>query len=361
MSRHQRISRRSYRIWMGVNAVLLLLFTGAVFYFTIGGSFDDSQASARGFATPNPVASAKLAARIPTRQQALAPHGVYFGISSPQAPWSENEINGIATAAGTRPSMLEYFVNWTEDFRPEAVVASYQQNTVPVITWEPWSGLQDGTSQPAYALDRISAGGYDGYITRFAKAMRAMHWPVALRFGHEMNGDWYPWSEKKSGNDKGDYVRAWRHVHDIFTSVGADNVIWVWSPNIIRPAPSVSLKDLYPGDKYVDWVGMVGYEAKEESTAAQTFEPTLQRLREFTSKRVLITETGAGPGEHQAGWTSDLFRWLSHRGDVVGFIWFEYNKESTGTNDWRFTAVPDTLHAFQSGIRNIRVARPVRP
>lgn len=345
---------------MGVNAALLLLFTGAVFYFTIGESFDGSQASARGFGTPDPVASRKLAARIPTRSQVLDPQGTYFGISSPQAPWSRSEINGIARAAGARPSMLEYFVNWTEDFRPQAVIASYQQNTVPVITWEPWAGLQNGTSQKAYALSRITAGKYDGYITRFARAMRDMRWPIALRFGHEMNGNWYPWSESKSGNSKGQYVPAWRHVHDIFTSVGADNVIWVWSPNIIRPAPDVSLRDLYPGDRYVDWVGIVGYEAEEEVTPAETFEPTLRRLRAFTDKKVLITETGAGPGKNQAGWTSDLFTWLSQHDGIVGFVWFEYNKESTGTNDWRFTAVPDTLHAFQSGIERIRIARPVR-
>ncbi len=353
------ISRRSYQIWMGINAVLLLLFSGGVLYFTVGGGFRGAQASARGFASPDPSASASLAAAVPSRQSVLNQRGVYFGLSSPQAPWSENEINGIADKAGVRPTMLEYFVNWTEDFRPQAVVACYKQGAVPAITWEPWSGLQQGTSQKAYSLKRIIDGHYDDYITRFATAMRKAHWPIVLRFGHEMNGDWYPWSERKSGNSKGQYVQAWRHVHDIFDSIGADNVIWVWSPNIIRPVPSVSLGQLYPGDRYVDWVGMVGYAADEESTAAQTFEPTLKRLRTFTQKRVLITETGAGPGQHQAGWTTDLFRWLSTRKDIIGFVWFEYNKESTGTKDWRFTAAPETLNAFRSGIKKIHVADPV--
>ena len=167
-----------------------------------------------------------------------------------------------------RPDLLEYFVNWTEDFRPQAVIAAYRQDTIPVITWEPWAGLEHGTSQPDYALARIIAGDYDQYIARFATAVRNQKWPVALRFGHEMNGDWYPWSERKSGNHAGEYVRAWRHVHDIFTNLHADNAIWVWSPNIVRPVPSVQLKPLYPGDDYVDWVGMVGYAADEQTTAA---------------------------------------------------------------------------------------------
>ncbi|HEY3501548.1 MAG TPA: glycosyl hydrolase [Actinocatenispora sp.] len=361
MSRHRLISKRSYRIWMGVNAVLLLLFSGGVLYFTVGGGFRGMEASARGFATPDPTASRQLAARIPTKQQVLDPNGKYFGLSTPQAPWSESEINGIAGKAGKQPNLLEYFVNWTEDFRPQAVVASYQQGAVPAITWEPWAGLQGGTSQPAYGLEKIVDGGYDGYVTRFATAVKQQKWPIVLRFGHEMNGNWYPWSESKSGNKAGDYVKAWRHVHDIFTKVGATNVIWVWSPNIVRPVPSTSLHPLYPGDRYVDWIGMVGYAADEETRASQTFEETILRLRTFTHKKILITETGAGPGKNQAKWTTAFFNWLTGRDDVVGFVWFEYNKESTGTKDWRFTVNSDTLDAFRTGVHKIRVARPVKP
>lgn len=344
---------------MSVNAVLLLLLTIGVFYFTVGNRFRGDQASALGAATPDPSASAQLASRIPNRHQVVAPHGIYFGLSTPQAPWSKSELDKISAKAGEHPSMLEYFVNWTEDFRPEAVEASYQQGAVPVITWEPWAGLEHGTSQKPYALSRIINGKFDGYITRFARSVKKQGWPVALRFGHEMNGTWYPWAETKSGNSPGQYVKAWRHVHDIFTSVGTDNAIWVWSPNIIRPVPHTSLRELFPGNDYVDWIGMVGYAADEESTAAQTFEPTLKRLHEFTHKPVLITETGAGPGAKQTSWTTNLFRWLRGRTDIVGFVWFEYNKESTGTKDWRFTVVPDTLHAFRDGIETIRVARPV--
>lgn len=344
---------------MGVNAVLLLLFSGGVLYFTVGDGFRSTQAEARSMQTPDPTESAKLAAKIPTKQQVMNPHGIYFGLSTPQAPWSDSEIDGISAKAGMRPDLLEYFVNWTEDFRAQAVVQAYRQGTVPAITWEPWSGLQNGTSQPAYALARIIDGKYDGYITRFASAVRDQKWPIVLRFGHEMNGDWYPWSESKSGNQHGEYVRAWRHVHDLFDQVGADNVIWVWSPNITRPVPSVALKPLYPGDKYVDWVGMVGYAADEQTTATQTFQDTIQQFRTFTHKRILITETGAGPGKNQSTWTTSLFNWLKSRTDIVGFVWFEYDHEATGTKDWRFTVNQDTLDAFRSGITKIRVARPI--
>ena len=56
--------------------------------------------------------------------------------------------------------------------------------------------------------------------------------PFFLRWGHEMNSDRFPWSEDANGNRRGEFVQAWRHIHDIFTSVGASNVSWVWCPNV---------------------------------------------------------------------------------------------------------------------------------
>jgi beta-mannanase len=177
-----------------------------------------------------------------------------------------------------------------------------------------------------------------------------------LRFAHEMNGNWYPWSEQRNGNRPGDYVRAWRHVHALFDRVGARNVIWVWSPNIIRAVPGVSLRALYPGDQWVDWVGMVGY-GVGETTAGATFDPTLAVLRQVTRRPVLITETGAQPGPYKATWTANLFQWLKAHHEVIGFIWFERNKAAGGRADWRFTADSRTLRAFKGGIVRTKLAR----
>ena len=173
---------------------------------------------------------------------------------------------------------------------------------------------------------KIARGDFDGYITRVATAIRDQEWPLAIRFAHEMNGNWYPWSEQTSGNRPGDYVRAWRHVHDIFRRVGATNVVWIWSPNIVRPVPGIDLRRLYPGDAYVDWIGLVGY-AVTERTAAAVFDPSLAVLARFTDKPVIITETGVQPSDFKSAWITDFFRWLPTRRQVIGFIWFEYNKE----------------------------------
>ncbi|MEU9348055.1 glycosyl hydrolase [Streptomyces sp. NPDC048278] len=285
-----------------------------------------------------------------------APQGRYFGVSTRQTPWSRAETAAVTRNAGHAPNMLEYFVKWTEDFRPAAVRESYAQGAVPLLTWEPWAGSGAGTRQPRYALTRIARGGFDAYVTRFAKAVRAQGRPVVIRFAHEMNGTWFPWSEQRNGNRRGDYVKAWRHVHDLFERAGADDVVWLWSPNVVRDAPTVPLRELYPGDAYVDLVGMTGYQ-DGESTAGAVFDATLARLRGLTGRPVLIAETGARPGERKAAWIAAFFRWFAVHPEVIGFVWFERSRAEGGHQDWRFSQTPGTTRAFAGGLDTVRLAR----
>jgi Glycosyl hydrolase family 26 len=373
VSRHARPrSRRTPALWIAVNATVLTALTlwlvSTVFMSSPTSSSrsapgpnlgpNTAQAIAVGSSTTGSASAPPTPPPVPSKAVFLTPPAPYFGLSTPQAPWSRSELNAISAKAGAHPTLIEFFVTWTQEFRPDAVSMCYSQHALPLLSWEPWAGLKSGPNQPAFALRRIISGAYDAYITRFAQAIRAQRWPVALRFAHEMNGNWYPWSESQSGNRPGEYVQAWRHVHDIFTRVGATNVIWVWSPNIIRPVPQINLTDLYPGDSYVDWVGMVGYDA-QELTAGQVFDPTIARIRMFTHKPLLITETGTGPSAWKAAWTTSLFTWLRKHRDVVGFTWFELSRAQGGNKDWRFSADPRTQQAFHDGIVESNLAPPI--
>ncbi|MFE2063096.1 glycoside hydrolase family 26 protein [Streptomyces sp. NPDC059467] len=291
-----------------------------------------------------------------TVRRITAPQGRYFGVSTLQAPWSRAETLAVTRKARSAPNMLEYFVKWTEDFRPAAVRASYEQGAVPLLTWEPWAGAGAGTRQPRYALAQIAEGGFDAYVTHFAEAVRAQGRPVVIRFAHEMNGTWFPWSEQRNGNHRGDYVKAWRHVHDLFRQARADNVVWLWSPNVVRDAPAVPLRELYPGDAYVDLVGMTGYQ-DDESTAGAVFDATLARLRGLTGRPVVIAETGARPGRKKAAWIAAFFRWFAAHREVIGFVWFERSRAEGGHQDWRFTQTPGTARAFAGGLDTVRLAK----
>ena len=342
------------RIWLAVNGTILVALAAWILWPAVTGS-DGAAPTALG-ATHGKAAPPPARPTV-SKETVLNRSGLRFGLSLPEAPWRPSELDRVAATASARPSLLQFFVRWDQEFRAEWVRASYAQGTIPVISWEPWAGAKHGTSQPAFALSRIINGEFDAYLRRFAAGVRDQNWPVAIRLAHEMNGHWYPWSEGRSGNKPGEYVRAWRHVHDMFREVGAANVIWIWSPNILRPVPNVSLEALYPGDAYVDWLGVVGYGARER-TAGAVFDPTLRAMARFTSKAVLITETGAQPSPRKADWIRDFFRWLPQRPQVIGFIWFEYSVAQGGNQDWRFSVDRDTAEAFRRGVRSITLAPP---
>jgi Glycosyl hydrolase family 26 len=362
MSSHQRQSRRAYRLWLAVNGLVLVVIAGWILKPSLSGVEADRTA-ASALVGPTTIPTGVDATGRPfvplasglTRADVLAMKGIRYGLCTPRSPYSKSQLATIAGQAGTSPSMLQFFVKWTQAFPPAAITDSYEQGALPVLSWEPWAGPDDGLSQPAYKLSRIYGGAFDKYITAFATAARNMEAPIAIRFAHEMNGAWYPWSERQSGNRPGDYVKAWRHVHDIFAAVGATNVIWIWSPNILRPVPHVSLAALYPGDAYVDWVGLVGY-AVHEHTAAAVYQPSITAIGKFTHKPIVITETGAQPSAFKAAWITDFFHWLAAEPRVIGFIWFEYSKTQGGNEDWRFTATPATLRAFHDGLETVHLA-----
>jgi hypothetical protein len=357
VSEHQRSSRWLYRLWVGANAVLLI---GAA--ALIMRPWDSGSESVVQVRPPVPTEAEHPGIHpalpsVPDREELLATPGIRFGLSSPDVPFAPSRLRKLTAAAGRAPSTVLVFSKWNEEFRPELTALAYEQGMFPIISWEPWAGDPDRPDQPDYALSRIVDGSFDDYITRFATALRDQRWPVGIRFAHEMNGHWYPWSERRSGNRRGDYVKAWRHVHRIFQQVGATNAIWIWSPNIIRAVPNVSLKALYPGDDHVDWVGVVGYAVAEER-AAEVFDPTLTLLRDITDKPILITETGAQPSYHKADWIRDFFAWLPDQPDIVGFIWFEYDDHEGGNADWRFTATEATTEAFRDGLATLTLAPP---
>lgn len=291
------------------------------------------------------------------------PGQVFVGITTSTGPYDLRPLDEYTAAIGKHPDLLMFSQDWARDtFRPEPLDRVWRRGLLPMVAWEPWDhaapgkAAQDRGVQPKYALDGIIAGRFDRYIFDWAHGVRRFGHPVAIRFAHEMNGRWYPWDEGVNGNRPGQYAAAWRHVHDIFASAGATNVIWVWSPNRAFPG-SLPLRELYPGDRYVDWVGVVGYFGgpggwrRGYPTFDELFQPTLREIRSFTHRPVVITETGGTEvGGHKAEFIRAYFAGLRRHPEIIGFVWFEVNKET----DWRVVSSPAVRAAYAVGIADKR-------
>lgn len=315
-------------------------------------------------ATPPPSTTTTTQRSYP----ALAKPGVeerIIGVATPSG--TRDEVDAFAEAAGRRPNVLMRLVGWARDeFHPWFLEDAAEDDLLVILSWEPWDNEKESTieqkrsEQPEFAVARILDGEYDEYIDSWAEGLAEWDRPVAMRLAHEMNGFWYPWSDGRNGNEDGDYVRLWRYVHERFERAGADNVIWVWSPNIDAPTLS-PLEPLYPGDAYVDWIGLSGYFGHGSAVPTrypsfdELFGPTIEQIRAFTDLPVIITETGATErGGLKVDFITDLLNDLVATEDVLGFVWFEIEKET----DWRIVSSAEASKAFAAGLDDDRWDQP---
>ena len=316
----------------------------------------------------------------PSLAQLLAPTKRQFGLYTTQSPFNWAELDSVTDKVGVKPTMAGYFQGWDGDFRADAVNRSWTKGMLPLLTWEsrPLKSGNDQPTDPDYSLPVIIDGKYDDYLHRYARDVVKNGLPLAIRLDHEMNGSWYPWGERTwgggplNGNGKGDFVKMWRHVHDIFEEEGANQyVIWIWAPNIVNALPDYAkwsswyMKSLYPGDEYVDWVGLSGYyrppyRSDQTPTFEYTYDRSLDQLREITDKPILLAEIGASEiGGKKPEWVRSLFEGLAkpENADVIGFAWFHHTVTTISggervTNDWRIDSRRDSLQAFVDGLHD---------
>jgi hypothetical protein len=233
-----------------------------------------------------------------------------------------------------------------------------------MVTWEP--KLKNGGDPLAAILN----GSQDAIIDDFARKSKAWGKPFFLRFGHEMNGNWYSWSGAQTGNDPQKYVAAWQHVWARFQAAGNTNAVWVWSPNAdsVPDEPWNDRINYYPGDSYVDWVGIDFYGLK---WGDQPPGPAIDKVYVYYAsvKPIMVAETAAAdcanyaPGATmtKAEWTASLFSEMAAnvRPNVRAFFWFNENKR--GEADWRITScnAPGAQDAYRAGVASSKyVTRP---
>ncbi|MFJ4963256.1 Endoglucanase H precursor [Streptomyces sp. ADI96-02] len=264
----------------------------------------------------------------------LRPAKKYLGVSRPQAPNSMEPVRDFGRMVGKQPNLVVYYAGWGHGFDATGVRNAWREGALTIVSWEP-----RGTT-----LAAVAAGRTDDYVRKYAESVRRLNLPIAISFADEMNGDWEEWGTKFA--TPREYVAAWKRLRAIFDEVGATNVIWTWSPNIVRPVDRarIALKPFYPGDDQVDWVGIVGYFTDwDPHTFQGLFGPTLDELRPFTRKPMVILETASMPGDRRAGHVKELCDGVTASPDIVGFSWFDYDARA----DWRLAGDRPGTEAFR--------------
>ncbi len=278
-------------------------------------------------------------------------------------PWDMSAVAVFEAHAGKSMSILHWGRRWYANGQYYPFDAALMDNVraggyLSLLDWTSWAyGQVAHEAAPFFSLSNIINGTHDAYITQWATAARNWGHPFFLRFNYEMNGDWFPWSEVTNGNSAGQFVQAWRHVHDVFTQVGADNVTWVWCPNI-ELIDSLPLEDVYPGDAYVDWTCIDGYNWGPEPSHGgrwwafyDIFKPTYDHILAIApNKPMMIGETASTElNGSKAAWITDALtvQLPQNFPKIEALLWFNVGADNM---DWYIESSPSAQAAFAAGL-----------
>ena len=290
---------------------------------------------------------------------------VAVGVYIPGGGQDTTLLDAFEGAAGKRMAIVHWYQPWgytkgwySSPLDVAALNAVAARGATPMITWEAWGPI-DGVD-PSHVAN-IPTGAFDAYIDAWAQGLKAFGRPVYLRLFHELNNQSYPWAYGTNGNTAQDLITAWRYVHGRFARIGAANVRWVWSPNTENDL--VPFSALYPGDAYVDWFGVDGYNGGSLLAwggwlpAQQLFDRSYRSLLAINaSKPVMIAEIGSvEQGGSKPDWITDLFTaTLPHAfPNIRAVVWFDDNLADQGQADWRVESSQVSLHAFSQAVASL--------
>ena len=311
---------------------------------------------------------------------------IYWGATFGGAPWSsitsfEASMHKNVSLLGVGAPFAACGSDTCANFPASGVQAVRSHGAVPFVNYStmPSSGSVDN-----YTDADVARGDYDSTIRNWAQEAKAYGKPFFLRFDWEMNGGWWSYGTLGHGsaNSAAEFVAMWKHVHTIFDQVGVTNATWVWCPNVDPGNHYTPLASLYPGDKYVDWTCLDGYNwgstgpnspgAKRGGwqTFGQLFRSSYNTIvnRIAPSKPMLIGEVGAvTDGGSQSAWIENMLKTVpAQYPKVHGLIWYQ-----EPAAQWNFALSSGTASfgTFSKWIGNPHFARntfcgltsPIRP
>jgi len=275
------------------------------------------------------------------------PQGVYIGAFIANDPVALGNPSAFETLTGKKHTGYLNYAFWGNPF--PAWAESYAAAGAAIqIGFEPDNGLQEVT---------------DGeYIRAWAAKARDLKVPVFLRFASEMNGNWTAWHGNPSL-----YKEKFRLVSTIMKEV-APNVAMVWCPNNIPHDtlnPAINVHNYYPGDEYVDWVGIDFYMVYLSSGQPDTADPRSKfemiYNRYAATKPIMIGEWAAAHFTNRVQPPADitayciaaidsLYRNINQYPRLKGVYWFSANTLSQNGSNFSLTMNQQVLNAYSSAI-----------
>lgn len=239
-----------------------------------------------------------------------------------------------------------------------SLVSIWESGAVPCITWEPMYYSND--KRTTIASKDIIEGRYNSYLDAFSNEIKALNFPVIVRFAHEMNLQEYHWGDSTAAEygpkSQESYISMYQYVYDYLKKQGVNNTLWAFCPNADSvpyhndPNASWNLASgYYPGDEYVDILGMDGYDwgpdnkisegniAAPQISFEQIFSNLFHQLRTLNQQKpIIVFETASAyTGKKRETWIKNALQ-TAKNWQLQGMIWFQAKKEKNWLLDASF-------------------------
>ena len=264
----------------------------------------------------------------------------YLGAFAPNSDIgiaSLKNVRDISNQIDEKFDIISFNMAWNKNIEfsvyHSLIDSIYAHKSIPLITWEPQLDSADiEINDKKHVFECIGEGFYDMYITHFAQKVKNFNHPIFLRFAPEFDNPYSP-LDSSAENASIIFKKAWIHTYEIFKKSGAHNVIWIWNP-----WKSENIPLFYPGEEYVDWIGVniLNFGSLNQDGKWHNFDffydPFHDEMEKLPLTPVIISEFGTTKeNQNQDEWISDAFESIHDEYKEISAVIY-FNSEVN--NNW---------------------------
>lgn len=228
-------------------------------------------------------------------------------------------------------------------YREDMLGQDYYGRRYLSLGWEPESAVQIATGELDEHLEKYFSDSIDPKVTG------GINDPIWFRPMGEFNSGWVGW-----GLDPDNFRRAWRRLYNIAEQTGAlDTHILVWAPNHLSypDSPENQVYNYWPGDQYVDWVGISSYPMSAKfAKSPSSYYPVQNIARIYDQyaglKPLMIVEGGFNDDVNQVRYVREWFDGLRNRRPAIKIVVWENH------NDRVISRSPRALETYRELVQD---------
>ncbi len=224
---------------------------------------------------------------------------------------TEKRIKDFETLVNKDIVWAYFSNNWYDSikFPLKEVAIIHSAGKIPFIRMMPRTDFYEGGPDQNYTMQKIIDGVFNNELNKWAMDAKNTNMPLLVEFGTEVNGNWFPWNGQYNGagetagygnpslpDGAERFKDAYRHIIDICNANGADNITWFFHVDAYNEPDENwnEMEKYYPGDDYIDWLGVSIYGPQESDQEYKEFSEILDDvypiLTNLSNKPIAVLE-----------------------------------------------------------------------